>query len=137
MIRIDISLIFFISYTIKGRRKMFPIKGIRVYPYFYFLNCYRLLILPSATSKEWLDSSHLLWTQCSAFRTIQRIILAIIWGNRDYELCSWCFIFTVALWTSYHTWVEVHRSFNKCKPRELINHVPNSTTVVILYFALL
>ena len=45
--------------------------------------------------------------------------------------------FTAALWTSYCTWPEVHRGFNKCKPRELISHVPNSTTVVILYFALL
>lgn len=47
-----------------------------------------------------------------------------------------CFLFTAVLWTSYYTWVAVHKGFNKCKPRKLISHVLNSPTV-IAYFCLL
>lgn len=112
---------------------------------------------------QWLPSCHSVWTLflfCFSFwflfwivlvlvlvsvlvfwvffalRTMQRITLGIIWG-RLWIVLSCVSLLLLLLWALYCSWVEVHRSFNKWKPREFINHVPNSTTVTVLYFALL
>lgn len=140
MVKIDIFIIFFISYTIKGRRKISPIKDIWICPYFLFSQLiwsinFSISYFRGKTfhQTEWLASCHSVWTLffCIENNTDNHS------GNnlgKTVNSVQLCFPFTAAL---YCTWAEVHRSFNKCMPRELINHVPNSTTVIVRYFSLL